>query len=167
MLHIPQSPPPSLSHSRCLLRRGSKWKPKEVVGALRDPVLPLSTATSCCLHPACLLQPLRLSWLCPGRANHSTGSAPPTKCLQDLDSLHLSLLFSLLPAGVPGFWVVFFSRAEWKSLGLCLTPGWTSALLEKRKTWPLFDVNMPLLKLRGAGKFQWLLKHTTYPKSSD
>lgn len=40
--------------------------------------------------------------------------------------------------------VFYFSGAEWKSLGSCLTPGWTSLLREKM---PISLMKMPLLQL--------------------
>lgn len=36
-----------------------------------------------------------LSWLCRVGVNHTMGSAPPIKCLQDLESLHFSLFSSI------------------------------------------------------------------------
>lgn len=157
ILHIPQTPPPSLSSSLCLCGRGSRWKPK-VMGAFWNCILPFSELGQLLLsvHSAWSFQPATLSQLQWTGANHTMRSAPPIKCLQDLKSVSPCCLVFLCQLPYSFF---FFGITEQNGYIWDLVSPRTRCLHSEKGNHYLMKV--PLLKLRAAGMYRWLLSSKT------
>lgn len=124
ILHIPQTPPPSLSSSLCLCGRGSRWKPK-VMGAFWNCILPfclfLSLVSSCCLctQPGLFSQPLCLS-------SSELGLITLWEVLLQSSAfriwnLFLPVVWSFFVSYRIHFFFFWHNRAEWIYLGSCFT----------------------------------------------